>query len=82
MESTSEAGRVHCSTAFAGHLREQCPQAALESRGVSNIKGKGWVTGHGVGAVELGCVAGRWKTAAEQRAVWPPFSVLPFRVLR
>lgn len=40
-ESTSIAGQVQVSAAFAEVLRVQWPEAQLESRGVQQIKGKG-----------------------------------------
>ena len=40
-ESTSQEGRVHCSSPFAALLREQWPGAVLTSRGLMSLKGKG-----------------------------------------
>ena len=40
MESSSEAGRLHCSAAFAALLARQWPEAGLEARGPIQIKGK------------------------------------------
>lgn len=41
MESGSEPCRVHASAPFAALLREQWPDARLESRGTHAVKGKG-----------------------------------------
>ena len=43
MESTSEAGRIHCSITSAELLREQMPSMALQSRGLIAVKGKGQI---------------------------------------
>jgi len=52
MESTSEAGKIHCSERAAIILQQQSPHILLEPRGRINVKGKGemftfWVVGTG-----------------------------------
>jgi len=41
MESNSRANHIHCSSAAADLLMQQCPAISLKSRGLINIKGKG-----------------------------------------
>jgi class 3 adenylate cyclase len=54
MESYSKANRIHCSSAAADILMEECPELPLKSRGLIYIKGKGemhtfWVNEEGKG---------------------------------
>lgn len=52
MESSGEAGRIHCSTVAAALLEHQCQSIPLNSRGTISVKGKGnmhtyWVNEEG-----------------------------------
>ena len=49
MESTSAAGRIHCSERAATLLREQAPDIPLVSRGRIEVKGKGHMSTFWVG---------------------------------